>query len=209
MTTNAEKAQALLRTFESGDEKMARSLLREDYIEHHVTDGTGVDAFVETMKHFSGGSEKTRMTFLRVFEDEDTVFLHVLYHLAGEGDKVAFDIFRFDETGRIAEHWDNLEDLETDEPARLAQIGGSTQLEDLEKTGENRALIRHRLESKNATIHQVRAQGNFVLSVVEDAEQSSALYDLWRLRAGEIVEHWSIQETIPPRNMWKNENGKF
>ncbi|OTA26323.1 hypothetical protein B9G54_04870 [Alloscardovia macacae] len=62
------KVHALLRTFESRDERAARSLLREEYIEHHVTDGTGVDAFVETMKHFSGGAEKTRMTFLRVFE---------------------------------------------------------------------------------------------------------------------------------------------
>ncbi|WP_257639530.1 hypothetical protein [Alloscardovia macacae] len=27
--------------------------------------------------------------------------------------------------------------------------------------------------------------------------------------SGGIAEHWNIQETIPPKSAWKNENGKF
>ncbi|MFC0265344.1 hypothetical protein [Alloscardovia macacae] len=68
MTTNAEKLRLFSVLLSREMSGAARSLLREEYIDHHVTDGTDVDAFVKTMKHFSGGAEKARMTFLRVFE---------------------------------------------------------------------------------------------------------------------------------------------
>lgn len=62
-----------------------------------------------------------------------------------------------------------------------------------------------------AKVHRILAEGNFVLSVSEGRldGQHSSFYDLFRLAKGKIVEHWDTIETIPPRNEWKNENGKF
>ncbi|MFN3199934.1 MAG: nuclear transport factor 2 family protein [Bradymonadia bacterium] len=59
--------------------------------------------------------------------------------------------------------------------------------------------------------HRVLAEGNFVLSVCEGAVggEHSALYDLFRLEAGKIVEHWDTTEHVAPRSEWKNDNGKF
>ncbi len=59
--------------------------------------------------------------------------------------------------------------------------------------------------------HRILAEGNFVLSVCEgDAnEMYSSFFDLYRLVAGKIVEHWDTRETIAPRSEWKNNNGKF
>lgn len=60
-------------------------------------------------------------------------------------------------------------------------------------------------------IHRVLAEGNFVLTVSEgflDGVHSS-FYDLFRVANGKLVEHWDTTETIPPRNVWKNDNGKF
>jgi predicted SnoaL-like aldol condensation-catalyzing enzyme len=37
----------------------------------------------------------------------------------------------------------------------------------------------------------------------------TAFYDLFRLEAGKLVEHWDTIETIPAREQWKNANGKF
>ena len=37
----------------------------------------------------------------------------------------------------------------------------------------------------------------------------SAFYDLVRISAGKIVEHWDTREAIAPRSQWKNDNGKF
>ena len=36
------------------------------------------------------------------------MFLQTVYNFAGSGEHVAFDIFRFDADGRIAEHWDKI-----------------------------------------------------------------------------------------------------
>lgn len=60
--------------------------------------------------------------------------------------------------------------------------------------------------------HLVLAEGNFVLTVSEGefgANEHSAFYDLFRVENGQIVEHWDVIETIPSRDEWKNDNGKF
>ena len=59
--------------------------------------------------------------------------------------------------------------------------------------------------------HRVLAEGNFVLTVCEGtlAGAHSSFYDLYRLEAGKIVEHWDTVEKVPPKSEWKNDNGKF
>lgn len=59
--------------------------------------------------------------------------------------------------------------------------------------------------------HHTLAEGNFVLSANEGSLDGthSALYDLFRIEAGRIVEHWGTREHIAPRSEWKNQNGKF
>lgn len=61
------------------------------------------------------------------------------------------------------------------------------------------------------SIHRILAEGNFVLVAAEGVHQAmhSAIYDLFRLSAGMIVEHWGSIEEIPAREVWKNGNGKF
>ena len=51
------------------------------------------------------------MNNIRAFEDGDKVFLQTIYNFAGAGEQVAFDIFRFDGDGKIAEHWDVMETI--------------------------------------------------------------------------------------------------
>lgn len=60
-------------------------------------------------------------------------------------------------------------------------------------------------------LHRVLAEGSFVLSVSEGslAGVHSAFYDLFRVEDGRIVEHWDTVEKIAPRELWKNDNGKF
>jgi predicted SnoaL-like aldol condensation-catalyzing enzyme len=60
-------------------------------------------------------------------------------------------------------------------------------------------------------IHRVLGEGNFVLVLSEGtfAGRLVAFYDLFRVEAGKIAEHWDTIETIPPRTEWKNHNGKF
>ena len=55
------------------------------------------------------------------------------------------------------------------------------------------------------------AEGNFVLVLSEGDLPSglTALYDLFRVENGKLVEHWDVLTPIPPRDRWKNANGPF
>lgn len=60
-------------------------------------------------------------------------------------------------------------------------------------------------------VHMILGEGNFVLvtSEGEFMKKPSAFYDLFRVEDDRIVEHWDTIETIPPKEQWKNGNGKF
>jgi predicted SnoaL-like aldol condensation-catalyzing enzyme len=60
-------------------------------------------------------------------------------------------------------------------------------------------------------IHRVLAEGNFVLAISEGsfANKATAFYDLFRVESSKVAEHWDTIETIPPKDQWQNENGKF
>jgi len=66
------------------------------------------------------------------------------------------------------------------------------------------ALVYHRL-------HRVLAQGNFVLAVSEGSREGvrTSFYDLYRVEAGRIAEHWDTIEVVAPPEEWKHDNGKF
>jgi predicted SnoaL-like aldol condensation-catalyzing enzyme len=59
--------------------------------------------------------------------------------------------------------------------------------------------------------HLILGQGNFVLVISEGelGHQHVAFYDLFRVEALKISEHWDIVEAIPPETKWANSNGKF
>lgn len=139
--TNIEKALNLINTFATGDTETAKGLLAEGYIQHNLAYGTGREAFVASVEYLSSAPVKTTVENIRAFEDGDKVFLHTIYNFAGAGEQVAFDIFRFDENGLIAEHWDNLTAKAGPNPSGRTQIDGTKGIKDLDRTEENRKLV--------------------------------------------------------------------
>ena len=141
--SQTEKALALINTFATGDTDTARSLLADGYIQHNQAYGTGADAFIGSVEYFASADVKTTVNNIRAFEDGDKVFLQTIYNFAGDGEQVAFDIFRFDENGKIAEHWDNLAALAKPNPSGHTQTDGTMEVTDLDKTEENRKLVKN------------------------------------------------------------------
>ena len=139
--TNKDKALALINTFATGDTDAAKNLLAEGYIQHNLAYGTGRDAFLGSVTYLASAPVKTTVENIRAFEDGDKVFLQTVYNFAGAGEQVAFDIFRFDNEGKIAEHWDNLAAKAEPNPSGHTQIDGTTEVTDLDKTEENRKLV--------------------------------------------------------------------
>ncbi|MBR5635968.1 MAG: nuclear transport factor 2 family protein [Pseudobutyrivibrio sp.] len=138
--TNKEKALALIGTFVSGDAAKAKELLALGYIQHNLAFGTGADAFVAAVEGLAQAPVKTTVNNIRAFEDGDKVFLQTVYNFAGAGEQVGFDVFRFDEDGKIAEHWDNLADKAAPNPSGHTQIDGTLEKKDVDKE-ETRKVV--------------------------------------------------------------------
>ena len=131
--TNKEKALALIGTFATGDSAKAKELLAPGYIQHNLAYGTGAEAFTGAVDYLASAPVKTTVNNIRAFEDGDKVFLQTVYNFAGAGEQVAFDIFRFDGDGKIAEHWDNLSDKAAPNPSGHTQIDGTLEKKDDDK----------------------------------------------------------------------------
>lgn len=141
-TGNIDKALALIGSFASGDTSIAMENLTENYIQHNLAYGTGRDAFVGSVEYLASAETPTTVNNIRSFEDGEYVFLQSIYNFAGAGEQVGFDIFRF-EGGKIAEHWDNLTTLAEPNPSGHTQTDGTMEITDLDKTEENRELVKN------------------------------------------------------------------
>jgi predicted SnoaL-like aldol condensation-catalyzing enzyme len=97
-------------------------------------------------------------------------------------------------------------------------IEGAHYAQHASKIGDGIARLRERIASVAKeggrlylTPRRFVAEGNFVLVLSEGELPSgpTALYDLFRVENGKIVEHWDVLTPIPPRDQWKNSNGPF
>ena len=137
---NIEKALELIKTFATGDTGKAASLLAEGYIQHNLAYATGREAFVDSVAYLAAAPVKTTVNNIRAFEDGNKVFLQTVYNFAGMGEQVAFDIFRFDADGKIAEHWDNLSAKAEPNPSGHTQIDGTMEKKAVNKE-ETRKVV--------------------------------------------------------------------
>lgn len=85
--------------------------------------------------------------------------------------------------------------------------------------GDGVSAFRAHLQSGGRTYarhHRVIGEGDMVLVMsggttpAEDGTPAdTAFYDLYRVEAGAIAEHWEVVEVIAPRDAWVHDNGKF
>ena len=235
--------------FQNYSEEEMRKYFTADYIQHNPHVPTGLDSVIgllPVLKEANLGY-KTH----RVIADGDLIVTHTTYHNAevfGANKVIAFDIWRIEE-GKVAEHWDAIIPYYPETASGRTQTNGLTQITDLEKTEENKTLVKNfvqevlieRKTSKmnkyirnglydqhnpvvqdgpealseaikeitNDKIHRVIGEGNFVLTQSEGSWKGKpyAIYDLFRVEDGYIVEHWDVLQEIPAK--MAHENGMF
>lgn len=89
----------------------------------------------------AGLPEGFRYEGARAIADGDLVALHGTYHGFGPDPLVAFDVFRVDADGKLAEHWDALTPLVTDTASGRSQTDGPTEVTTPGETEANRTLV--------------------------------------------------------------------
>ncbi len=135
--TPKEKVLALLNSLNTGDQGPITYINPNKYIQHNLAVADGLAGFAEIIKN--APPQGFSANVVRAFQDGNYVITHTEYDFFGP--KIGFDIFRF-EDGLVVEHWDNLQTTVTETVSGRSMIDGPTEIVDLNKTEENKNLVK-------------------------------------------------------------------
>jgi predicted SnoaL-like aldol condensation-catalyzing enzyme len=144
MTKKVENAVALyMEGIRDGNARDAvRKYTGARYTQHSTGVRDGVEGFVEFFEPFLANNPERDIQVVRAIEDGNYVFVHVSQSLNdGEAKWITMDMFDTDDDDLIIEHWDVITEWVDETVSGHSQIDGPTQVEDLDKTEANRAIV--------------------------------------------------------------------
>ena len=109
---NKKNAIAVYRMAYLGDpEKAIESYVGAEYIQHNPLVGDGKQALISYFKEMATQYPGKDIEFVRAIAEGDLVALHTHQTWPGDEHYVTMDFFRFDDTGKIVEHWDSIQQV--------------------------------------------------------------------------------------------------
>ncbi len=143
MGTRLDNARGIyLEGILDGDVEAIHRYAGNRYTQHSTPVRDGTAGFIEFFTHFLERNPVRDIRIIRGFEDGNHVFLQAFQDLNdGEFQYVTADIFDTDDSGKLIEHWDIIEELRAPTAGERTQIDGPTEPTDLHLTNENKQLV--------------------------------------------------------------------
>lgn len=114
LVTNKKHAIEFYRSAYLGEpEKAVADYVGDVYIQHNPLVGNGKQAFIDYFREMARDYPNKSITFLRAVAEDDLVSLHTHQTWPGNAQYITMDFFRFDDNGKIVEHWDAIQDVPT------------------------------------------------------------------------------------------------
>ncbi|MCK0159644.1 nuclear transport factor 2 family protein [Allomuricauda sp. F6463D] len=109
---NKKNAIAFYKTAYHGDPKSAiEKYVGKEYIQHNPDVANGTQGFIDYFNRMQNEYPKKSIEFVRCIAEGNLVALHTHQTWPGNDQYVTMDFFRFDENGKICEHWDSIQKI--------------------------------------------------------------------------------------------------
>lgn len=97
--------------YEGNPRKAVELYVGAIYIQHNPMVGDGKEPFISYFNRMAIEYPDKSIEFVRVIAEKDLVALHTHQTWPGNDEYVTMDFFRFDENGKIVEHWDAMQEI--------------------------------------------------------------------------------------------------
>jgi predicted SnoaL-like aldol condensation-catalyzing enzyme len=112
LESNKKNAIEFYRTAYLGKPSKAVEIyVGDEYIQHNPLVGDGKQAFIDYFEEMGKVYPGKEIEFVRAISEGDLVALHTHQTWPGNEQYVTMDFFRFDENGKIVEHWDSIQQV--------------------------------------------------------------------------------------------------
>ena len=112
LEANRRNAIAFYRTaYEGSPQEAVDKYVGAEYIQHNPLVADGTEPFIEYFERMASEYPGKSIEFVRAVAEDDLVALHTHQVWPGGDEYVTMDFFRFDERGKIVEHWDAIQQI--------------------------------------------------------------------------------------------------
>lgn len=109
---NKQNAIAFYKTAYEGNPVLAvKEYLGNEYIQHNPAVANGTEGFINYFERMKKEYPDKTIEFVRSIAEEDLVALHTHQIWPGNDEYITMDFFRFDNNGKICEHWDSIQQI--------------------------------------------------------------------------------------------------
>ena len=110
LAQNKANAIAFYRMAYEGEPQKAVDLyVGDQYIQHNPDVADGTQGFIDYFNRMQREYPEKSIEFVRAVAEGDLVALHTHQVWPGNEEYITMDFFRFDEQGKIVEHWDAIQ----------------------------------------------------------------------------------------------------
>lgn len=112
LEANKKNAIEFYRTSYLGEPaKAVEKYVGDDYIQHNPDVENGKEGFINYFEKMGKEYPEKDIEFVRAIAEGNTVALHTHQTWPGNEAYITMDFFRFDEQGKIVEHWDSIQKI--------------------------------------------------------------------------------------------------
>lgn len=92
-------------------EKAVQDYIGNEYIQHNPDVADGTQGFIDYFERMQKEYPEKSIEFVRCIAEGDLVALHTHQRWPENEEYITMDFFRFDEYGKICEHWDAIQQI--------------------------------------------------------------------------------------------------